>query len=47
MMDAYRAGGRLDISGVREVVNPMVESVIRNPDACVWLACSKDEQSYT
>lgn len=47
MMEAYRAGGRLDTSGVREVVNPMVESVIRNPDACVWLACSKDEQSYT
>lgn len=47
MMDAFRAGGRLDISGVREVVNPMVESLIRNPDACVWLACSKDEQSYT
>ena len=47
MMEAYRAGGRLDVAGVREVVNPMVESVIRNPDACVWLACSKDEQSYT
>jgi HD-GYP domain-containing protein (c-di-GMP phosphodiesterase class II) len=47
MMEGYRAGGRLDTSGVREVVNPMVESVIRNPDACVWLACSKDEQSYT
>jgi len=47
MMRAYQAGGRLDTSGLREVLNPMVDSVIRNPDACVWLACSKDEQSYT
>lgn len=47
MMQAYRRSAALDLSGIRDSVNPMVESVIRNPDACVWLARRKNEDSYT
>lgn len=46
MMESYRAGARIDVSGIREVVNPLVESMIRNPDACVWLARNRDESGY-
>lgn len=46
MMERFRAGGTLDVSGVREATNAVVESMIRNPDACVWLARNKDEESY-
>ena len=34
---------RLDIENVRQAVEPMVDSVIRNPDACLWSAVMKPE----
>ncbi len=47
MFDEYSRSNVLNVSGIRASVNPMVESVIRNPDACVWLARMKTEDSYT
>lgn len=46
MMEKFLADSVLDLSGIREAVNPMVESVLRNPDACVWLAGLRNEDGY-
>jgi HD-GYP domain-containing protein (c-di-GMP phosphodiesterase class II) len=46
MMERFRHGGALELSGIRHAVDPMVESVVRNPDACVWLARLKTESTY-
>jgi HD-GYP domain-containing protein (c-di-GMP phosphodiesterase class II) len=42
----YRDTGRLELTGLRDIVNPVVESMIRNPDACVWLARCKNADRY-
>jgi len=34
---------RLDMENIRQAVEPMVDSVIRNPDACLWSAVMKPE----
>ncbi len=47
MMQGFLRGGVLDISGVSASAGPVVDSVLRNPDACVWLARLRDEDSYT
>jgi HD-GYP domain-containing protein (c-di-GMP phosphodiesterase class II) len=46
MTERFRARGELDVSGVREAANPLVESMVRNPDACMWLARIRDEAGY-
>ena len=38
--------GRLDVQLARETVEPMVESVLRNPDAMIWLSRMKKHNSY-
>lgn len=40
-------GKSLNIVKLSEVVNPLVESVIRNPSASIWLAKLKSQDSYT
>ena len=47
MFEEFRRANVLNVSGIRAAVDPMVDSVIRNPDACVWLARMKTEDSYT
>lgn len=37
----------LDINKVKLAVEPMVHSIMRNPDACIWLAKMKDQDDYT
>lgn len=46
MMEGYRTSGKLDVSGIRQVVVPLVDSMLRNPDACVWLARNRDGANY-
>ena len=41
------SGGGLDVVKVKKSVDPMIESVVRNPDACIWLARIKQEDQYT
>jgi HD-GYP domain-containing protein (c-di-GMP phosphodiesterase class II) len=41
------AGGALDVVKVKKSVDPMIESITRNPDACIWLARMKQQDNYT
>lgn len=36
----------LDVPRIRKSVTPMVDSIIRNPDACIWLARLKSGSEY-
>lgn len=40
-------GGALDVVKVKQSVEPMIDSISRNPDACIWLARMKQQDSYT
>ncbi|MEH6582687.1 MAG: HD-GYP domain-containing protein [Halioglobus sp.] len=40
-------GGTLEISRIKKAVDPMINSITRNPDACIWLARMKQEDKYT
>ena len=37
MMSSFRLNKKLDIGEVRKALKPMVDSIIRNPDALLWL----------
>ncbi len=39
-------GGALEIVKIKQAVEPMIDSVSRNPDACIWLARMKQEDNY-
>lgn len=47
IMNELRSGGNLQIPAVQSVINPMVDSLIRNPDAFLWLNELKKRDSYT
>lgn len=47
LMDDIRLGGALDGSVARNVVNDCVQSVIRHPDALLWMAKIREEREYT
>jgi HD-GYP domain-containing protein (c-di-GMP phosphodiesterase class II) len=38
-------GGRLDLQNIQKAVQPMVDSVIRNPDACLWWTTMKPAEN--
>jgi HD-GYP domain-containing protein (c-di-GMP phosphodiesterase class II) len=40
-------GEGLDMARVKRAVEPMIDSISRNPDACIWLARMKQEDKYT
>jgi HD-GYP domain-containing protein (c-di-GMP phosphodiesterase class II) len=46
-MDRVRSGGKLDLHTLESVVNPMIESVLRNRDAMTWLSRIKQADDYT
>ncbi len=48
VMNVLRRGGKLDLSAVESAVSPMIESVLRNQDAMIWLSRIKtiDDYSY-
>ena len=39
--------GRIKVIELRKSVEPLVDSVSRNPDACLWIARLKEHDSYT
>lgn len=41
-----REDGPLEIAKIKQSVEPMIDSVTRNPDACIWLARMKQEDNY-
>lgn len=47
IFDQVATGGVLDVLKVKKSVDPMIDSVTRNPDACIWLARMKQQDSYT
>lgn len=47
IMDGLRAGNKLSETDVDQVVTPLVESVLRNPDAYFWLESMRQHDSYT
>lgn len=40
-------GGKLDVIKLRKSVDPIVDSISRNPDACLWVTRLKEHDSYT
>ena len=47
IMNAVKADKRVNAEQVRDVVEPVLESVIRNPDALMWLTQMRHKDSYT
>lgn len=47
LMDNLKAGDNLDISAVRNAVQPILESVIRNSDAFLWISEMQKKDIYT
>ena len=47
MAGRINSGKALNISNLNEVVTPLVDSIVRNPGASVWLARLKSQDSYT
>lgn len=43
---AYQSGGSLDVARVKLAVDPMIDSISRNPDACIWLARMEQADEY-
>ncbi len=44
---AVESGGSLEMLKVKGAVQPMIDSITRNPDACIWLARMKQVDNYT
>lgn len=42
-----RDGAAVDVVRVKRSVEPMIDSISRNPDACIWLARLKQQDQYT
>ena len=47
IFESASKGGTLEISRIKKAVDPMISSITRNPDACIWLARMKQEDQYT
>jgi putative nucleotidyltransferase with HDIG domain len=47
IFESAAKGGTLEISRIKKAVDPMISSITRNPDACIWLARMKQEDQYT
>jgi putative nucleotidyltransferase with HDIG domain len=47
VLDSVRVGRAVDIEQVRESVNPMIESVLRNPGAMTWFVLLKKRDAYS
>ena len=47
IMESVKSGEKLDVEQVKTVVEPIVESIIRNPDALMWLTQLRQKDAYT
>lgn len=47
VFSAVESGGSLEMLKVKGAVQPMIDSITRNPDACIWLARMKQVDNYT
>lgn len=46
-MERIRAGGSLDLDTLKSVVNPMLDSLMRNRDAIAWLSRIRQADDYS
>ena len=47
IFDQVSDGGKLNVVKLRKSVDPIVDSISRNPDACLWVARLKQHDKYT
>ncbi|MFT5082438.1 MAG: putative nucleotidyltransferase with HDIG domain [Lentisphaeria bacterium] len=47
LLDDTRLGGAINSEAVKSTVNDCVQSVLRNPDALMWMAKIREENEYT
>jgi HD-GYP domain-containing protein (c-di-GMP phosphodiesterase class II) len=47
IMDDVKSGKNLNLNAVRGVVEPVLDSIIRNPDALLWLSRLRHKDNYT
>ena len=47
LMESVKAGKSVDVKQVKGVVEPILESIIRNPEALMWLTQMRHKDSYT
>jgi HD-GYP domain-containing protein (c-di-GMP phosphodiesterase class II) len=47
VVDDIQRGRKIAVVGLKDAVTGITESVVRNPDACMWLRLVKDRDSYT
>lgn len=47
IMDDVRLGHSVDSKGARDMIAGMVDSIVRNPDALVWLTNLRNKDQYT
>lgn len=47
LLDDIRLGGAINTETAKETVNECVQSVIRHPDALLWMSKMRDENEYT
>ncbi|MCC6709177.1 MAG: HD-GYP domain-containing protein [Gammaproteobacteria bacterium] len=47
VVDDIQRGRKIAVVGLKDAVSGITESVLRNPDACMWLRLVKDRDSYT
>ena len=47
MANRISSGKALNVANLNDVVNPLVDSILRNPGASIWLARLKSQDSYT
>jgi HD-GYP domain-containing protein (c-di-GMP phosphodiesterase class II) len=46
ILEQLKAGHNIKLNSVRKAVNSMIASIIRNPDAFMWLTRLKDKDNY-
>ncbi|HBC58577.1 MAG TPA: metal-dependent phosphohydrolase [Gammaproteobacteria bacterium] len=46
-IDTLKSGGSINVKLLKEAVNPLIDSVIRNPDAAMWLARMRKADQYS
>ena len=47
LMESVKSGKPVDIKQAKDVVEPILESIIRNPEALMWLTQMRHKDSYT
>ncbi len=47
IVDDIKRDRKIAIAGLKDAVTSITDSILRNPDACMWLRLVKDRDSYT